>query len=170
MLEPPGNTIHAIHDQEKSDVAAFDKRIFWFAGFLYTCLGSSSLLHANVLKYFYNGQPKAEAIIGRVGTICELACDRDGKCTEKSSREGKIVPSLVDGTLTIDIHEDIHRVYFLWGDGQSDSWENHDHGGERPHSFMHDYLWNGDFFCQIYSVSLAGVRKHYAAKITITGM
>lgn len=149
---------------------AFDKSIVWLAVFLYSCLGSPALLPANVLKYFYDGRHKTEAITGRIGTICELACDREGKCLEKSSRGGKIIPSLVDGTLTIDIHEDIHRVYFLWGDGQSDSWENQDNGGKGFHSFMHDYRWNGDFYCQIYFVSLAGVRKHYRAKITITGL
>lgn len=151
-------------------MAAPDKRIVWFAGFLYAFLGSSTLLHASVLKYFYDGQHKAEGITGRIGSICELACDREGKCTEKASREGMIVPSLVDSTLTIDIRGDIHRVYFLWGDGQSDFWENQDEVGKPAYSFIHDYLWSGDFFCRIYFISPDGERKQYVTRITITGL
>lgn len=140
------------------------------AGFVCVVLAAGPTASAGTTKYFYDGQYKAERVSGRINGMVELAYDSQGKRTEKILSGGLITPEIVDSTLTLEIHADIQRVYFLWGDGQRDNWENRQRGQKDSHSFIHRYLWNGDFLCEIYLVSLEGETKQYTAKITITGM
>lgn len=140
------------------------------AGFAFVVLAAIPTSAAGTTKYFYDGQYKAARVSSRINSMIELAYDGKGQRTEKIFSGGLITPEIVDGTLTLEIHADIQRVYFLWGDGQGDTWENRKGGQKDSHSFIHNYRWNGDFLCQIYLISLEGETKQYTAKITITGM
>lgn len=139
------------------------------AGCVFVVVACSSL-SAETTKYFYDGQYKAARLSSQINGMIEHAYDGKGNRTEKIFSGGLITPEIVDSTLTLKIHADIQRVYFLWGDGQRDNWENPKRGEKDSHAFIHNYLWNGDFLCQIYLVSLEGETKQYTAKITIAGM
>lgn len=125
---------------------------------------------ANATKYFYDGQHKTPGVKSSLGGVVELAYDKNGNRTERTSAADLITPRLIDSTLLLDIRADIHRVYFLWGDGRRDAWENSESDRNLPRTFTHDYQWNGDFLCQIYFISKAGERKHYTTRITISGL